>query len=70
MNSNNLNKKRSAAIVINKNGLLCEKKNFKDLSNKIEILIKDKKLRTRMKIFSRMYAYKHYNVNVLFGGHV
>jgi glycosyltransferase involved in cell wall biosynthesis len=51
------------SIVINKNGLLCEKKNFKDLSNKIEILIKDKKLRTRMKIFSRMYAYKHYNVN-------
>jgi glycosyltransferase involved in cell wall biosynthesis len=51
------------SIVINKNGLLCKKKNFKDLSNKIEILIKDRKLRNRMKIFSRNYAFKFYTVN-------
>lgn len=51
------------SIVMNKNGLLCKKNNFKDLSNKIEILIKDKKLRTRMQIFSRKYASKYYTVN-------
>ncbi len=51
------------SIVINKNGLLCKKKNFKDLSNKIEILIKDKKLRNRMKIFSKKYAYKYYTIS-------
>jgi len=51
------------SIVTNKNGLLCEKKNFKDLFNKIEILIKDRKLRNKMKIFSKKYAFKHYTVN-------
>ena len=51
------------SIVINKNGLLCKKKNYKDLSNKIEILIKDRKLRNRMKIFSKIYACKYYRVN-------
>jgi len=51
------------SIVINKNGLLCKKKNYMDLSNKIEILIKDRKLRNRMKIFSKTYAYKYYKVN-------
>ena len=51
------------SIVINKNGLLCKKKNYKDLSNKIEILIKDTKLRNRMKIFSKTYARKYYRVN-------
>jgi len=51
------------SIVINKNGLLCKKKNYMDLSNKIEILIKDRKLRNRMKIFSKTYAYKYYRVN-------
>ena len=51
------------SIVINKNGLLCKKKNFIDLSVKIEILIKNKKLRNRMKIFSKKYAFNHYTVN-------
>jgi glycosyltransferase involved in cell wall biosynthesis len=51
------------SIVINKNGLLCKKKNYKDLSKKLEILIKDRKLRNRMKVFSKIYAYKYYRVN-------
>jgi len=51
------------SIVKNQNGLLCKKKNYKDLSNKIEILIKDRKLRNRMKNFSKTYAYKYYRVN-------
>lgn len=51
------------SIVINKNGLLCKKKNFIDLSDKIEILIKNKKLRNRMKIFSKKYAFNYYTVN-------
>lgn len=51
------------SIVINRNGLLCKKKNFMDLSNKIEILIKDRKLRNRMKIFSKKYAYKYYRIS-------
>lgn len=53
------------SIVINKNGLLCKKKNFNDLSNKIEILIKDRKLRNRMKFFSKKYAHKYYRVNTV-----
>ena len=51
------------SIVKTKNGLLCKKKNYNDLSNKIEILIKDRKLRNRMKIFSKTYAYKYYRIN-------
>ena len=51
------------SIVVTKNGLLCKTKNYKDLSNKIEILIKDKKLRNKMKVFSKTYAYKYYKIN-------
>jgi len=53
------------SIVKNKNGFLCKKKNFKDLANKIEILIKDQKLRNKMKNFSKRYALKNYTIKIV-----
>ena len=53
------------SIVKNKNGFLCKKKNFKDLANKIEILIKDQKLRNQMKNFSKRYALKNYTIKIV-----
>jgi glycosyltransferase involved in cell wall biosynthesis len=53
------------SIVKNKNGFLCKKKNFKDLANKIEILIKDQKLRNKMKNFSKRYALKYYAIKIV-----
>jgi len=53
------------SIVKNKNGFLCKKKNFKDLANKIEILIKDHKLRNKMKNFSKRYALKYYAIKII-----
>ena len=42
-----------------------KKKNFKDLANKIEILIKDQKLRNKMKNFSKRYALKNYTIKIV-----